>query len=274
MLREVSPAVLVVSTRPDHIAPCAMAGLAAGCHLIVEKPLALDLPTLEALHAAARKAGRRVMAMLSMRGVPAFAAARQAVLGGRIGRPVLINTRKSYKWGQREEWFNERSKYGGTWPWIGIHNLDMAHFVTGLRPVKVMAAHSHAAHPNLPECEDVATAIFLLEGRVQMTASVDLCRPASAETWGDDWLRIVGTGGVIEANGSTGRVTILSAGAAVETIDAGIDPLPIYRDFLASLESADPAANAIAFQLTAAALVARDSADSGGPLPLDPGHWG
>jgi predicted dehydrogenase len=269
MLDEAPPDVLVVSTRPDRIATCALAGLAAGCHLIIEKPLALDLDSLQLVHAATRKAQRRVMAMLSMRSLPAFAAAREAVRSGRIGKPVLVNTRKSYKWGQRAAWFNDRSKYGGTWPWIGIHNLDMAHFVTGLHAVRVVAMHANAAHPDFPECEDAGTAVFSLEDGVQMTASVDLCRPGNAATWGDDWIRVVGSTGVIEANGSTGHVTILAESG--ETIQTGTTPVPIYLDFLRSLR--DPSSDSDAFQLTAAALAARESADSGAPVSINPAIW-
>lgn len=269
MLVEARPDVLVVSTRPDHIPSCALAGLEAGCHLIVEKPIALDFGALESVHAASRKADRRVMAMLSMRSLPAFIAARRAVFGGKIGTPVLVNTRKSYKWGRRPEWFNDRAKYGGTWPWVGIHNLDMAHFVTGLRAVRVLATHANAAHPDFPECEDVGAALFSLENGVQMTASVDLCRPDSSATWGDDWIRVVGSKGVLEASGSTGQVAIQTE--SNEMIAAGTSPVPIYADFLGSLH--DSVVNDHAFHLTAAALAARDSADAGAPVTVAPARW-
>lgn len=269
LLRAVMPDILIISTRPDHMASCALAGLAAGCHLIIEKPIALNLPALHAIHAAARKANRRVMAMLSMRSLPAFGAAREIVRSGKIGRPVLVNTRKSYKWGQRAEWFNNRAQYGGTWPWIGIHNLDMAQFVTGLRAVRVMATHTNAAHPDFPQCEDAGTAVFLLEDGVQMTASVDLCRPSISTTWGDDWIRVVGSKGVLEANASTGRVTLLAENE--ETIETGTAPAPIYLDFLQSPDN--PIVDTDAFQLTAAVLAARDSADSGEPISIDPSLW-
>lgn len=269
MLENTRPDVLVVSTRPDHIPPCALAGLEAGCHLIVEKPLALDFGTLKSVHAAARTAKRHVMAMLSMRSLPALIAAREVVRSGRVGKPLLVNTRKSYKWGQRPAWFNERAKYGGTWPWVGIHNLDMAHFVTGLRAVQVVATHANAAHPDFQECEDVGSAVFTLEGGVQMTASWDLLRPENSVTWGDDWIRVVGSTGVIEANGSTGRVTILAEN--METLETGSAPVPIYRDFLGALPH--PADNTDAFQLTAAALAARESADSGSSIPINPALW-
>lgn len=267
------PDVLVVSSRPDKIAPAICAGLSAGCHIITEKPLALDSKTLGEVRAAAIASGCRVMAMLSMRSLPAFIAAREVVTSEKIGAVVLVNTRKSYKWGSRPDWFNNRLQYGGTWPWIGIHNLDISHFVTGLRPVGVTAMHANLAHPDFPHCEDVATGIFDLENGAQMNASIDLCRPGSAATWGDDWVRIVGTCGVIEANGSTGLLTITREGAPTTTHDCGIDPQPIYLPFLQSLldnRPIQPAEDLVPFELTRSALAARESADHHRPEVIPP----
>jgi len=273
LLEQDKPDVLVVSSRPDKIAEAICAGLRAGCHIITEKPLALDSKTLGEVWAAANASGCRVMAMLSMRSLPAFIAAREAIAVGKIGSVVLVNTRKSYKWGNRPNWFNNRLQYGGTWPWIGIHNLDISHFVTGLRPVQVTAMHANLAHPDFSDCEDVATGIFNLENGAQMNASIDLCRPGSAATWGDDWVRIVGTHGVIEANASTGLIKIECDGQPSTTRDCGIEPQPIYLQFLESLLDNQPiqqAENLVPFELTHAALAARESADHHRPEVIPP----
>ena len=114
LLRETKPQVLVVSTRPDQIPVVAKTALQHGCHLILEKPIALYRADLRKLHAQAHAAGRRVMAMFTMRSIPALITARETIAAGMIGEPVLINSRKSYKWGVRPEWFNQRELYGGT----------------------------------------------------------------------------------------------------------------------------------------------------------------
>jgi len=273
LLKATAPDVLVVSTRPDRILPVALAGLAAGCHLILEKPVALDGKSLEQLHQAAGEQKRKVMAMLSMRSVPVFVQARERILAGEIGTPILINTRKSYQWGSRPAWFNKREIYGGTWPWIGIHNLDMAHFLTGCRALGVSALHANACHPGMPDCEDVACAVFSLEGGVKMTASIDLCRPATASTWGDDWCRVVGSEGVLEASSANSRLTIVNHGGRSEIQMPAGSPAPIYGEFLRSLATDTGTFDSTAFHLTAAALAARDSADSGCQVKIDPARW-
>ena len=42
------------------------------------------------------------------------------------------------------------------------------------------------------------------------TISVDYCRPEIAGTHGDDWIRIVGTKGVLEASGSKKECSVIS----------------------------------------------------------------
>jgi len=266
MLSRAQPDVLIVSTRPDKIFSAAMAGLARGCHLILEKPVGLNFENLATLQGTADKASLRIMAMLSMRSFPTFIEARDQIAKGAIGKTVLINTRKSYKWGTRPAWFNDRDKLGGLWPWIGIHNLDMAHFVTDLHACKVSATQHNLAHPGLAGFADVAAGIFEMEGGVRMTASIDVCRPGSAATWGDDWIRVVGSGGVLEASASTGIVTLLTEGCEVVQIECGTGPEPIYIPFLKSLNrplGADEKPSDLATRLTSAALAADASAQTG-----------
>jgi len=262
--------LLIVSTRPDWIADAIERGLRAGCHVVTEKPLALDCARLDELEVLAVERARSVQAMLSMRRWKAFAVARDWVRQGLVGEVLLLDTRKSYKWGRRPRWFNDRGAYGGTWPWIGIHNLDMAHYLTGRHAVWVAAQHGNGHHPDFPGCEDVASGVFRLEGGLQMTASIDLCREEAAATHGDDWCRVVGAAGTIEISASRGRLALHRDGR--EQLEApGTEPIPIYRDWLGSVctDSPLPPDNT-AFRLTRSALVARHSADSGEASSIGP----
>jgi predicted dehydrogenase len=267
MLLETKPAVLIVSTRPDQIPVAARAGLEAGCHLILEKPVALERSVVTDLEKLARARELHVMAQLSMRAMPAFVAAREAFQAGRIGEPILLNARKSYRWGKRPDWFNDRSLYGGTWPWVGIHALDMTHFITSLKAISATAVHDNRAHPELPLCEDVCSGHFILEGGVPLSVSVDLCRPESAPSHGDDWIRIVGTRGIIEANASRGFCELIEEGHAPLMLPLAGEEAPIYGNFLRGLAQAG-AFDDTAFHLTSAALAARDAADSGSTLQI------
>lgn len=262
LLEDVKPDVLVISTRPDQIAAAIAKGLSAGCHIITEKPLALSLKELDRLQGLASKSQLAVLAMLSMRRFQPFRLARKWIEEGVIGEVSLINTRKSYKWGKRPEWFKDRSLYGGTWPWIGIHNMDIAHFVTGKHAVRGTAFHACRVHEDYADCEDVGVGTFELEDGILMTASIDYLRPGSAATHGDDWCRVVGELGVIEASVARSEVK-LTTDAGEETVQVDEQPVPIFGEWIRRLATAPEslACDDTAIRLTRSVLAARDAAD-------------
>ncbi|MFO1096376.1 MAG: Gfo/Idh/MocA family oxidoreductase, partial [Planctomycetaceae bacterium] len=60
--------------------------LAAGKHVLVEKPIAIELAAAERMLAAARKAGRMLMVAQVLPFFPVFRWARQAIESGRYGK--------------------------------------------------------------------------------------------------------------------------------------------------------------------------------------------
>lgn len=270
MLEAEAPDVLIVSTRPDQITQAIVAGINSGCHIISEKPLALQVDQLDALEKLVRSKQKRVEAMLSMRRWAAFRKAKSLIEQGSIGDVMLLNTRKSYKWGKRPDWFNQREYYGGTWPWIGIHNLDMAHFLTGRHAVSSFAYHRNGAPPKCPQCEDICSGIFILEGGIQMTASVDYLRHENCPTHGDDWCRVVGSRGTLEVFASEHRL-ILNTDGQFSELKFEHSFHPTYQEIIESMRRPILDFDDTAFQLTRAALNARDSADRATPQ-CDPFH--
>jgi predicted dehydrogenase len=278
LLGEVRPDVVVISTRLDLIAPLAIESAARGCHLICEKPLALDHPPLWELWDACRAAGVQCQAILDNHVNPALVAARDAVRSGRLGRVAIVNARKSYKWGNRPEWFGRRSVYGGTIPWVGIHALDYIGEITARRVATVAAAHANLAHARQPECEDSAAILLTLDDGAIATASLDLLRPSAADTHGDDWIRVVGSTGVLETNLTRGTCTLTTESSPAQDLPipprerAFVPLLTAVADGSVAREPAEEMRRA--FQLTHLSLRARDAADLGsiqlaGPTPAD-----
>jgi predicted dehydrogenase len=260
MLASVQPSIAIVSCRLDRIPSIAMEVARHGCDLICEKPLALDPATLALFHDTVRQTGVRLLPMLNMRGDPVFQTARRLYGEGLIGEVVLVNTRKSYKYGQRPEWFGERAKYGGTMLWVGIHALDLIHFITGQTFRSVAARHRNFAHPQRPDCEDSLAGILELANGATATISVDLLRPNVAPTHGDDWIRVVGTQGIIEARSNDGVVQLLTETDGARVIPP--DPVQsLYRPFVAGKDTL--ATGEVGFLLTQACLCAREAADTG-----------
>src|SRR5436305_6934675 len=92
--------VVQVCGRNDRIPHWARISLERGLPVMAEKPLAMDLPTLEGLFHAARKTKAALVPMHTMRSVPELAAVRQAVGAGEIGEPMVSFSQKTYKWGK------------------------------------------------------------------------------------------------------------------------------------------------------------------------------
>lgn len=267
MLAEARPDVVIISTRLDRIAALAKDAARAGCHCICEKPLALDHRSLLELWQTVEANGTQCIAMLPNRNHPVLAAARRVVEAGDIGEVKLLNARKSYKFNnQRDAWLSRRATYGGTLPWIGIHALDFIHAVADVPFRRVSAMQANVAHPDHPECEDVCIMNLELANGAYATASIDYLRPKAAASHGDDWLRIVGSQGVIEAAMERGQCHVIDRNGHREiTSFDQLEPyyIPIIRKCVAAGRAAPNEETSRSFTLTHVALRARDAADTG-----------
>lgn len=213
--------IVVVSTRHDRIFPSALVAVRHGLHVICEKPYAMRLADLESLEAAVKDQGVEFFPLFGMRTEPAFRAARDVIASGSVGEPRLINTRKSYKWGTRPAWFADRTTFAGIIPWVGIHAIDLVQSLVKEEPLSIHAITGPPAHPDYPDCESSAIIAMRYADGVVASASLDYCRPAGASTHGDDWLRVAGTRGVVEANGSANWCRLIADRGEVEEV-----PLP------------------------------------------------
>ena len=272
------PDLVIVSTRPDLNPGLIEKSLRAGCHVISEKPLAVDEAGLLRLYKAVQETGNYILPMLGMHEVPAFAEARELMEQGVIGDPVLINARKSYQWGTRADWFKQREAYGGIWGWIGIHSFNHAAHIIGRNGIKVLAAQEqNRFHPEYaPGCADCLSGLFLLEGDVQMTVSIDLLRPDGQKAWGDDWVRIVGSEGSLEANPELGTIRLIRKGHDEELRTVTTVAPPFYTAFLDAVKTGADFSDltTLGFQLTDTVLAAnRTSVEGLCGLGVKPDRW-
>ena len=132
------------------------------------------------------------------------------------------------------------------------------------------------AHPSHKDCEDNCALILEMSNGAHATISVDLFRPLSAPKHGDDWVRIVGTKGVIEANASKETCNLISEGK--EPVDVPVAGRgKMFRNFLLSLlgkaEYEPELSTRDAFMLTHVCLCARDAADTGKMVKIEEGLW-
>jgi predicted dehydrogenase len=128
-----------ICTPGDTHAEIALAALAAGKHVMCEKPLANDVADADRMVAAADAAAKRgivSMCGFSYRRTPALSLARRLVEDGRLG--VIRHVRAQYlqDWLSDADapftWRLDRSRAGsGTLGDIGAHSIDTAQWLTG-----------------------------------------------------------------------------------------------------------------------------------------------
>ncbi len=261
LLATESPELVVVDGPFELHTAITLDALAAGAHVLCEKPVALTWKQLDQLRTACRDLPehRILLPMQELRCVPAMRAARRAVAAGAVGTVRLISARKSYRLGQRPGFYRDRSTYGGTIPWVGSHALDWIMWFGGAPFEYIDALHDRSDNAGLGDLETSAALICRLTNGVLATAHLDYFRPSAAPTHDDDRVRVAGSRGVIEV--TAGKVQLLD-----ETGEHEVPPEPgdgIFGSFVraAAGETAPPVSRNELLELNRALLAARDAAD-------------
>jgi predicted dehydrogenase len=102
-------AVIVCTPDRDHVEP-AVTFLDKGCHLLLEKPMATTLDDCRRIARAQEKAGAITSVCHSLRYHAGFAALREVVRSGRIGRLVSLDQLEQVAW-----WHQAHSFVRGKW---------------------------------------------------------------------------------------------------------------------------------------------------------------
>ena len=153
-------AVLIVTPHPAH-KQLAIEAAQAGCHVLVEKPMAISVKECDEMIAAAQAARRLLGVVSQRRWYPSAQRIRQAIDAGALGQPSLAQVTML---GWRDEAYYKSDPWRGTWALEGggvlvnqaPHQLDLLAWFMG--PVKeVKAVWDNINHPYI-EVEDTAVA--------------------------------------------------------------------------------------------------------------------
>ncbi|QLD12376.1 Gfo/Idh/MocA family protein [Microbacterium oleivorans] len=129
------PDVVLICTPPAVHRDQALAALAAGAHVVVEKPPAPSLDELDEMRAAASAAVRHLAVVFQQRTGTAAAHVRSLLSSGALGRPLIATCQTLWYRGAdyfavpwRGTWQTEG---GGTTLGHGIHQLDLLAYLLG-----------------------------------------------------------------------------------------------------------------------------------------------
>ncbi len=173
--------------------------VAAGKHIIVEKPLELSLERADRLLAAAQAQGVQVAAIFNRRFIPALKATKRAVEEGLLGDILVADM--YYKSYRSQEYYDE-SGWRGTWELEGgaalinqgIHGVDLLRWVAG--PVARVFAYTDHLRRRIEADDTTAAVVRYASGAMGVIQAMTSIQPRLP-----DRLEYHGVNGSIQLSG-------------------------------------------------------------------------
>ena len=146
----VDPYVMLEKEKPDIISVCTpnayhkeytLAGFRAGCHVVCEKPMAMNCADAEEMFAAANKAGKHLFVIQSLRFMGNFKAAAGLAKSGCLGDIYyadlnLVRRRGVPRWGM---FHMAKENAGGAFCDLGVHMCDYLMSISGNPKMKAVS---------------------------------------------------------------------------------------------------------------------------------------
>ncbi len=124
----------------EHI----VTGLKAGCDVITEKPMTIDVPRCRRILEAAERTGRRVTVAFNYRYNPLHEKVRELIAGGAVGEvgsvhfEWLLDVRHGADYFRR--WHRDKAISGGLLVHKATHHFDLVNWWISARPEQVYAS--------------------------------------------------------------------------------------------------------------------------------------
>ncbi len=206
LLEKENPELVAIATESGKHAAIALDCIAAGCHVIIEKPIALSIADADAIIQAGKKAGVVVCANHQNRFNKSVQYMRKALEAGRFGR--LSHGAAHVRWNRGKSYYDQ-APWRGTWAQDGgclmnqcIHNIDLLRWFMGDEVEEVTAYTDQLEHPYL-EAEDLGMALVKFSngsyGLIEGTTNV---YPKNLE----ETLYIFGEKGTAKAAGTSNNI--------------------------------------------------------------------
>ncbi|MEZ4865064.1 MAG: Gfo/Idh/MocA family oxidoreductase [Caldilineaceae bacterium] len=209
-------AVIVAASEWAHLEPV-LASLAAGKHVLVEKPMALSVADATSMVQQATQAGVQLMVCHSLRFDLRFAALRQAVVTGAVGEVLHLYARR---------YTSQRAveRVLGRFPlafWLAPHDIDMMHWTTSSPVQKVMA---YARAGGKERVDFIIAVLTFANGAIGVLES-SWGAPAVTGQPVTEQFTVRGTAGMVELLNNQSGVAVYHAGSAPVYPDIGYTPV-------------------------------------------------
>lgn len=201
--------MVVLGVPNDLHCRVAQDAFSAGKHVVIEKPLCLNLAEADQMIAAARKAGRKLMYAEELCFAPKYVRLKQLLDSGALGAPTLIKQSEKHDGPHAPHFWDIQRSGGGVTMDMGCHAIEFFRWMLGRPPIKsVYAQMSTQVHGDRTAGED--NAILILEFENGATAIAE-----------ESWTKLGGMDDRAEVYGSKGvAYADLLHGNSIETYSA------------------------------------------------------
>lgn len=197
-------AVVICSSTDTH-ARIIEEAAQAGKHIFCEKPIALDLPSIDrALHAVERN-GVKLQIGFNRRFDANYRRVRQAVEQGEIGRPHLLHIVSRDPEPPPVEYIRVS---GGMFLDMTIHDFDMARFLIGSEVEQIFVLANVMDSPDIAALGDVDAAVLMLKFTNGVIGTISNSRHAAYGY--DQRVELLGSAGVISTGNNYPNTAIIS----------------------------------------------------------------
>ena len=209
-------AVVICSSTDTH-AKIIEEAAQAGKHVFCEKPIALDIPSIERALDSVKRSGVKLQIGFNRRFDTNYRRVRQAIKQGEIGQPQLLHL---ISYDPDPPPIEYISVSGGLFLDMTIHDFDMARFLLGSEVEEIFVMASVMNNPAIGAVGDVDTTMIMLQFANGVIGSISNSRHAAYGY--DQRLELLGSTGAISIGNNYPNTAIISDGRSVRR------DLPLY----------------------------------------------
>src|SRR5207253_2609365 len=189
----------------------------AGKHIFCEKPIALDLPSIDQALDAVERLGVKLQIGFNRRFDTNYRRVRQAVEQGEIGQPLVLYIASRDPEPPPIEYIRVS---GGIFLDMAIHDFDMARYLVDSEVEEVFAQANAIGDPAIAEAGDVENAVVMLRFANGVIGTISNSRHA---VYGyDQRVELLGSAGAISTENNYPNTAIISDARGVRR------DLPLY----------------------------------------------
>ena len=148
-LAATKPDAVSINTYPDTHADFARRAFAAGCHVFLEKPVAPTVAEAEAVVAAAKAAGKKLVVGYVLRVHPTWA--KFVEVARSLGKPLVMRMNLNQQ-SSGDQWRTHKQLMNSMSPIVdcGVHYVDVMCLMTRARPTRVSAIGARLSDELVP----------------------------------------------------------------------------------------------------------------------------